>query len=434
MSHGKQRGGRWGMNFISASGPHSSLSHSKLQDDRPGDYFRSGYSSSALAADGVRGVGAAVPPPSSLSRSSRGYSDPNEVAAKQISMVPGHGSSSSSRTFANLGRKRIADDEEGIRDDIEQEDEVESYMRFMEENPHLGLAADEDEEVYEYDAEGNIIGAEKKMIDPLPPIDHSTINYSPFAKNFYVEHEDISKLDDMKVAELREKLGIRVSGPSPLRPVCAFAHLRFDEPLLEAIRKAGFTKPTPIQAQAVPLAMAGRDVIGIGKTGSGKTAAFLWPAIIHIMDQPPLKLGDGPICVICAPTRELAQQIYSEAKKLARVYNLTVVCAYGGGSLWEQQKACEAGCEILICTPGRLIDLVKKKSTNLRRVTYLVFDEADKMFNLGFDATVDSASYRPTEEELEGKKPLKEDVRHTQTEPKCTRRLSGNRGCCGPEF
>ncbi|KAF5400156.1 DEAD box ATP-dependent RNA helicase [Paragonimus heterotremus] len=457
MSHGRQRGGRWGMNFISASGPHSSLSHSKLQDDRPGDYFRSGYSSSALAADGVRGVGAAVPPPSSLSRSSRGYSDPNEAAAKQLSMVPGHGSSSSSRTFANLGRKRIADDEDyfleeddsacleyqpapgslnagkvnqadsedsddpldrymenieeevrsldtskpgtktppkgsarGIRDDIEQEDEVESYMRFMEENPHLGLAADEDEEVYEYDADGNIIGAEKKMIDPLPPIDHSTINYSPFAKNFYVEHEDISKLDDTKVAELREKLGIRVSGPSPLRPVCAFAHLRFDEPLLEAIRKAGFTKPTPIQAQAVPLAMAGRDVIGIGKTGSGKTAAFLWPAIIHIMDQPPLKLGDGPICVICAPTRELAQQIYSEAKKLARVYNLSVVCAYGGGSLWEQQKACEAGCEILICTPGRLIDLVKKKSTNLRRVTYLVFDEADKMFNLGFEPQVRS--------------------------------------------
>ncbi|KAF6772462.1 hypothetical protein AHF37_09047 [Paragonimus kellicotti] len=136
--------------------------------------------------------------------------------------------------------------------------------------------------------------------------------------------------------------------------------------------------------------MAGRDVIGIGKTGSGKTAAFLWPAIIHIMDQPPLKLGDGPICVICAPTRELAQQIYSEAKKLAKVYNLTVVCAYGGGSLWEQQKACEAGCEILICTPGRLIDLVKKKSTNLRRVTYLVFDEADKMFNLGFEPQVRS--------------------------------------------
>lgn len=123
------------------------------------------------------------------------------------------------------------------------------------------------------------------MIDPLPPIDHSVINYPPFAKNFYVEHKDISQLSESQVEELRQKLGLRVSGPSPLRPVCAFAHLGFDEPLIEAIRKAGFTKPTPIQAQAVPVALAGRDVIGIGKTGSGKTAAFLWPMIIHVMDQ-----------------------------------------------------------------------------------------------------------------------------------------------------
>ncbi|CAH8456216.1 unnamed protein product [Dicrocoelium dendriticum] len=456
MSHGRMRGGRWGANFISASGPRTSYSTSSVRDNGPGEYFRSGYSDIALAADGVRTGGAAVPPPSSTNRSTRGYSDPNEAVARQTSLVPVHGSSS--RAFANLGRKRVADEEDyfqedddqggleyqpapgspaamkrndysddsddpldkymenieeevrtldsappmkpgmkksikskGIRDDIEQEDEVESYMRFMEENPHLGLAADdEEEEAYEYDAEGNIIGTEKKAIDPLPPVDHSVINYPPFCKNFYVEHSEISALNEAQVATLREKLGLRVSGPSPLRPVCAFAHLGFDEPLLDAIRKAGYTQPTPIQAQAVPLAMAGRDVIGIGKTGSGKTAAFLWPCIIHMMDQPPLKLGDGPIGVICAPTRELAQQIYTEAKKLAKVYNLTVVCAYGGGSLWEQQKACEAGCELLICTPGRLIDLVKKKSTNLRRVTYLVFDEADKMFNLGFEPQVRS--------------------------------------------
>ncbi|TGZ73295.1 hypothetical protein CRM22_001604 [Opisthorchis felineus] len=460
MSFGRQRGGRWGMNFISPSGPHGSLSTNRIRDEGPGDYFRSGYSSSALAADGVRVGGAAIPPPSSVNRGKREYCDPNEIIAKQATLVPSHGSASS-RTFANLGRKRIADEEDyfleeddqggleyqpapgspadekgkksasdsdsddplekymenieeevrtldyappnkpgakkpakgntkGIRDDIEQEDAVESYLRFMEENPHLGLHMDDEEEAYEYDAEGNIIGTEKKMIDPLPPVDHSVIKYAPFAKNFYIEHEEITNLSEANVTELREKLGIRVSGPSPLRPVCAFAHLGLDEPLLEAIRKAGFTKPTPIQAQAVPLVMAGRDVIGIGKTGSGKTAAFLWPAIIHIMDQPPLKLGDGPIAVICAPTRELAQQIYAEAKKLAKVYNLTTVCAYGGGSLWEQQKACEAGCELLICTPGRLIDLVKKKSTNLRRATYLVFDEADKMFNLGFEPQVRS--------------------------------------------
>lgn len=115
------------------------------------------------------------------------------------------------------------------------------------------------------------------------------INYAPFAKNFYVEHAEISSLDEAGVDSLRDKLGLRVSGPSPLRPVCSFAHLGLDEPLMEAIRKAGYIQPTPIQAQAVPLILAGRDVIGIGKTGSGKTAAFLWPLIIHIMDQVSVK-------------------------------------------------------------------------------------------------------------------------------------------------
>ncbi|CAH8823776.1 unnamed protein product [Trichobilharzia szidati] len=466
MSFGR-RGGRWGMNFISGSGPQHSLStHSLFNEDASDEQHRkSGNKSSS--SNHSRIGGASVPPPPSLGyRNSKGYTDPNEVLMQHSAFAGTQGGSSSMpRAFANLGRKRVADEDDyfledddpgqleyqpapgspaankvnsneadvqsddsddpldqfmanineevkslqsgdnkesnkpkknikgntkGVRDDIEQEDEIESYMRFMEENPHLGLAADEDEEVYEYDADGNIIGTEKKMIDPLPAIDHSIINYAPFAKNFYIEHEEISRLDQAGVDALREKLGLRVSGPSPLRPVCSFAHLGLDEPLMEAIRKAGYTQPTPIQAQAVPIAMSGRDVIGIGKTGSGKTAAFLWPLIIHVMDQPPLKLGDGPIGVICAPTRELALQIYSEAKKLAKVYNLTVVCAYGGGSLWEQQKACEAGCEILVCTPGRLIDIVKKKSTNLRRVTYLVFDEADKMFNLGFEPQVRS--------------------------------------------
>lgn len=93
------------------------------------------------------------------------------------------------------------------------------------------------------------------------------------------------------------------------------------------------------------------------------------------MDQSDLKAGDGPIGLILAPTRELSQQIYTETKKFAKAYNIRAVCAYGGGSKWEQQKDLEAGAEIVIATPGRLIDLVKCKSTNLNRVTMLVLDE-----------------------------------------------------------
>ena len=109
-------------------------------------------------------------------------------------------------------------------------------------------------------------------------------------------------------------------------------------------------------------------MIGIAKTGSGKTFAFLGPLLVHIMDQRRLLKGDGPIGLILVPTRELAMQIYSEAKKFGRVYDIQAVCAYGGGSKWEQSKAFEAGAEIAIATPGRLIDMIKMKVTNLERV------------------------------------------------------------------
>ena len=89
----------------------------------------------------------------------------------------------------------------------------------------------------------------------------------------------------------------------------SFAHFGFDEALLKSIRKQKYTTPMPIQAQGVPSALSGRDLIGIAKTGSGKTAAFLWPLLVHIMDQRPQKAGDGPTGLICAPTRELSQQV-----------------------------------------------------------------------------------------------------------------------------
>ena len=93
---------------------------------------------------------------------------------------------------------------------------------------------------------------------------------------------------------------------------------------MKSIRKSEYTQPTPIQAQAVPIALSGRDAIGIAKTGSGKTAAFIWPMLVHIMDQRELSPDEGPIGLILAPTRELAQQIYTEARRFGKVYNIQV--------------------------------------------------------------------------------------------------------------
>ncbi|XP_074705566.1 ATP-dependent RNA helicase DDX42 isoform X2 [Strix aluco] len=262
----------------------------------------------------------------------------------------------------------------------------------MAENPTAGVVQEEEEDNLEYDSDGNPIAPSKKIIDPLPPIDHSEIEYPPFEKNFYDEHEEITSLTPQQVVELRHKLNLRVSGAAPPRPGSSFAHFGFDEQLMHQIRKSEYTQPTPIQCQGVPVALSGRDMIGIAKTGSGKTAAFIWPMLIHIMDQKELEPGDGPIAVIVCPTRELCQQIHSECKRFGKAYNLRSVAVYGGGSMWEQAKALQEGAEIVVCTPGRLIDHVKKKATNLQRVTYLVFDEADRMFDMGFEYQVRSVA------------------------------------------
>nr|XP_060636767.1 ATP-dependent RNA helicase DDX42 isoform X1 [Anolis sagrei ordinatus]XP_060636768.1 ATP-dependent RNA helicase DDX42 isoform X1 [Anolis sagrei ordinatus] len=280
----------------------------------------------------------------------------------------------------------------GIRDDIEEEDDQEAYFRYMAENPNAGVVPEEEEDNLEYDSDGNPIAPSKKIIDPLPPIDHSEIEYPPFEKNFHEEHEEITSLTPQQVVELRHKLNLRVSGAAPPRPGSSFAHFGFDEQLMHQIRKSEYTQPTPIQCQGIPVALSGRDMIGIAKTGSGKTAAFIWPMLIHIMDQKELEPGDGPIAVIVCPTRELCQQIHAECKRFGKAYNLRSVAVYGGGSMWEQAKALQEGAEIVVCTPGRLIDHVKKKATNLQRVTYLVFDEADRMFDMGFEYQVRSVA------------------------------------------
>ncbi|KAE8575316.1 hypothetical protein XENTR_v10003802 [Xenopus tropicalis] len=279
----------------------------------------------------------------------------------------------------------------GIRDDIEEEDDQEAYFRYMAENPTAGLVPEEEEDNLEYDSDGNPIApTTKRIIDPLPPIDHTEIEYTPFEKNFYEEHEEITSQTPQQITELRHKLNLRVSGAAPPRLCSSFAHFGFDEQLMHQIRKSEYTQPTPIQCQGVPVALSGRDMIGIAKTGSGKTAAFIWPILVHIMDQKELQPGDGPIAVIVCPTRELCQQIHSECKRFGKAYNLRSVAVYGGGSMWEQAKALQEGAEIVVCTPGRLIDHVKKKATNLQRVTYLVFDEADRMFDMGFEYQVRS--------------------------------------------
>lgn len=175
------------------------------------------------------------------------------------------------------------------------------------------------------------------------------------------------------------------------KPIKTWAQCGVSTKELNILKKLGFEKPTPIQAQAIPAVMSGRDLIGIAKTGSGKTLAFLLPMFRHILDQPPLEETDGPIAIIMTPTRELCMQIGKDIKKFTKSLNLHAVCVYGGTGISEQIAELKRGAEVIVCTPGRMIDMLAANSgkvTNLRRVTYIVLDEADRMFDMGFEPQV----------------------------------------------
>eukprot|EP00965_Chrysotila_dentata_P019254 640974-Pleurochrysis_carterae.AAC.1 len=161
-------------------------------------------------------------------------------------------------------------------------------------------------------------------------------------------------------------------------------HANLDGMLMAAVRKANYEAPTPIQCQALPVALSGRDMIGIASTGSGKTAAYLLPLITHVMDQPELRKGEGPIALVVAPTHELAEQIVVQARKLSRTHGLRCMGAYGGVSKHEQFRELKSGAEVAVGTPGRLLELVRMKGgMRTDRVTFVVLDEADRMFSMG---------------------------------------------------
>ncbi|KAL0220302.1 hypothetical protein RCL1_000156 [Eukaryota sp. TZLM3-RCL] len=210
----------------------------------------------------------------------------------------------------------------------------------------------------------------------------------PFQKDFYIEHPALTALPESSVREFRQSLDIRVKGSQVPKPIRSFEEAPFPEYISSVIHNQRFTDPTPIQCQGWPVALLGRDAVGIAKTGSGKTLAFALPAILHINAQPVLSPGDGPIVLILAPTRELAVQIDDEIRKYSQSSNIKHTCLYGGVSKGPQIRALKEGVEIVIATPGRLMDLLSGGFTNLRRVTYLVLDEADRMLDMGFEPQV----------------------------------------------
>jgi len=203
---------------------------------------------------------------------------------------------------------------------------------------------------------------------------------SHFEKNFYQEHPAVTARADADIAAFRASKQIVVTGRDPPKPCQTFEEGSFPDYILNVVEKEYGLQaaPTPVQAQAWPVALSGRDCINVAETGSGKTLAFMLPAIVHINAQPYLQPGDGPIALMMAPTRELALQIHEVGMKYGQSSNIKLTCVYGGAPKGPQAGELRRGVEIVVATPGRLIDFLESRTTNLRRVTYLVMDEADR--------------------------------------------------------
>lgn len=226
--------------------------------------------------------------------------------------------------------------------------------------------------------------AEKKRWESADPIN----------KMFYIESNEVSNQTESEIMKKRldmnnitvhcNSMDIKIP-----KPVCTFEQAFLcEKSILDLIKAAKYDKPTPIQCQAWPIILSGHDLIGIAQTGTGKTLAFLLPALVHINGQAiPKSERHGPTVIIMVPTRELAIQIHEEIKKFS-FKDIKSAVIYGGADRKEQIKLCDDHVDIVVATPGRLIDLVSYKKISLLSTSYLVLDEADRMLDMGFEPEI----------------------------------------------
>ncbi|CAN0879243.1 DEAD-box ATP-dependent RNA helicase 37 [Linum grandiflorum] len=190
-----------------------------------------------------------------------------------------------------------------------------------------------------------------------------------------------------------EDIPVEASGSNIPPPVNTFAEIDLGEAVNQNIRRCKYVKPTPVQRNAIPILIAGRDLMACAQTGSGKTAAFCFPIISGIIRDNMVQRQRAPrtaypLALILSPTRELASQIHDEAKKFAYQTGVRVVVAYGGAPIQQQLRELERGVDILVATPGRLVDLLERARVSLQMIRYLALDEADRMLDMGFEPQI----------------------------------------------
>ncbi|EXB56008.1 ATP-dependent RNA helicase DBP2 [Morus notabilis] len=205
--------------------------------------------------------------------------------------------------------------------------------------------------------------------------------------------ERVLAMNPEQIEEVRLRLNVDVTSPPDSEPASApiesFTDMCLHPNIMKDIALHEYTRPTSIQAQAMPAALSGRDLLGCAETGSGKTAAFAIPMIQHCLAQSPIHRGDGPLALVLAPTRELAQQIEKEVKAFSKsLESFKTAIVVGGTNIAEQRSELRAGVDIVVATPGRFIDHLQQGNTSLSRVSFVVLDEADRMLDMGFEPQI----------------------------------------------
>lgn len=207
----------------------------------------------------------------------------------------------------------------------------------------------------------------------------------PVIKNFYHETSATKNRAQYEIQQWHYANNVTFRGIRIPNPILHFNEIDgLPDGVMHCLKKQGFETPTVIQSQAWPLALSGRDVVGIAQTGSGKTLAYALPALVHVEGNM-ARRRYGPSVLILAPTRELAQQI----KDVVNIFRTRAVCIFGGASKFGQRKEYDRNQpSIIIACPGRLIDFVEEGTIKLHNISYLVLDEADRMLDMGFEPQI----------------------------------------------
>lgn len=246
--------------------------------------------------------------------------------------------------------------------------------------------------------------SKKKDKQQLPSFPHSK---REVVKKLYEESLFISNMTEEEVSSMRIQNAIAVHGNKPVSSIFTWAQAGFSSNIYNVLMSLNFGSPTPIQGEALPNIMSGRDFIGIAKTGSGKTLAYLLPMFRHILanitlvrkakeDRPDIHSASQPLALILTPTRELATQVFKVCQPFLSSLHVHGQCCYGGQPIIRQISGLKQHADVVVATPGRLIDLLGANNgriLSLSDISYFVLDEADRMFDMGFEPQVEKIAH-----------------------------------------